>query len=278
VLEQAAPGQNVMSVAEAWQIYLRQRAALWLEGVLALRTFLLDEIKTDECKSAYRVDPSAYICKKIMSVPARGESVGATPRTMGLAQAITKKVRCTDLLWRTSSYAVADLLQGPQKPYLYVDFCWPGLNIQQLIDDSFLVKTLKPEWTVGGLASVPVNDCIKFLSTAAIIGRLPTMASGCVSLTNAELDILANRCTDVHDLSASDDTIDAHQPPPEVEPLLPKSLTVLLHKCPHGVNGWQLSRAEILLRLLDSRRTKDYVKGTTNAINTRAAYMHHVVR
>ena len=184
VLEKAAPGQGVMTLTEAWQTYLRQRAVLWLEGVLTLRTWLMDDEVLKRCKCAKRRVPDLHVKNEILS--ARKEApAGASPRTAGLAQEIVKGVRCVDILWRTHSYGEADLRAT------YLNFCWPELD-WDLLDAFILFK--RTDCALGGYSAMPVNDSIKCLSTAAALGRLPTCASNCLQLTKAELEILSNRC------------------------------------------------------------------------------------
>eukprot|EP00611_Tribonema_gayanum_P017724 TRINITY_DN3055_c0_g1_i3.p1 TRINITY_DN3055_c0_g1~~TRINITY_DN3055_c0_g1_i3.p1 ORF type:complete len:305 (-),score=41.81 TRINITY_DN3055_c0_g1_i3:232-1146(-) len=238
VLERAAPGQGVMSVAEAWRIYLRQRAALWLEGVLVFRTYTVDEDKQLKSKNPARSMPARYKDKDINILRVgSGDSAGASPRTHGLGQAIVRAVTCEQLLWRTHSYGNADLSAT------YLDFCWPALDWRLL--DGFILFN-ETEYTIGGNSAIPVNDCIKCLSTAATLGRLPTCASNCLQLNRKELNIVSKRCSNVIGLSACNSTVGATQPPRDVRALLPQSLSVLLDTCYIGVVQWQLSHVEIL--------------------------------
>ncbi|KAG5176850.1 hypothetical protein JKP88DRAFT_282453 [Tribonema minus] len=259
-----------MSVGEAWRIYLRQRAAIWLEGVLVFRTFTTDDIKLAMCKSAHRSTPEKYKEHSVNILrDGTGIAAGASPRTHGLAQAIVRAATCEELLWRTHSYGDADLSVS------YLSFCWPVLD-WRLLDDFILFK--QPGDTVGGNSGIPVNDCVKCLSSAAALGRLPTCASNCVQLSRAELRIVSNRCSNVVSLSSYNSTVAATQPPPDVLELLPRSLSVLLDTCCIGVSQWQLSRVEVLFRAMDKGRANDYVESTVNAINEKAIYMYDTIR
>lgn len=270
VLESAAPGQRVMSVGEAWRIYLRQRAAIWLEGVLVFRTFLTDDVKLQRCKGAHRTTPEMYKERSVNILrDSTGLAAGASPRTHGLAQAIVRAVTCEDLLWRTHSYGDTSLNTS------YLDFCWPALD-WRLLDTFILFKQTGD--TIGGNAGIPVNDSVKCLSTAAALGRLPTCASNCVQLSKEELRNVSHRCSNVVSLSAFDSTVAAVQPPPAIVTSLPRSLSVLLDRCCIGVAQWQLSRVEVLLRAMDSGRTSHYVEGTVNSINEKAIYMYDTIR
>ncbi|KAG5185486.1 hypothetical protein JKP88DRAFT_289229 [Tribonema minus] len=260
-----------MSVGEAWRIYLRQRAAIWLEGVLVFRTFTTDDIKLAMCKSAHRSTPEKYKEHSVNILrDGTGIAAGASPRTHGLAQAIVRAATCEELLWRTHSYGDADLSAS------YLSFCWPVLSLDwRLLDDFILFK--QPGDTIGGYSGIPVNDCVKCLSSAAL-GRLPTCASNCVQLSRAELRIVSNRCSNVVSLSSYNSTVAATQPPPDVSELLPRSLSVLLDTCCIGVSQWQLSRDEVLFRAMDKGRANDYVESTVNAINEKAIYMYDTIR
>eukprot|EP00611_Tribonema_gayanum_P017727 TRINITY_DN3055_c0_g2_i5.p1 TRINITY_DN3055_c0_g2~~TRINITY_DN3055_c0_g2_i5.p1 ORF type:complete len:512 (-),score=162.05 TRINITY_DN3055_c0_g2_i5:433-1968(-) len=259
-----------MTLTEAWQTYLRQRAALWLEGVLVLRTWLTDPVVLKKCKCNKRLEPDLFIENKILKVAQQGESAGVSPRTNGLAQEIVKGMRCKDMLWRTHSYgAEADLNVG------YIDFCWRDLD-WALLDDFILFK--KTQCALGDYTGTPVNDCIKCLSTAASLGRLPTCASSCLQLTKAELRILSNRCGNVIELSESDSPVAAEHPTQDVRAMLVPSLSVLLDTCRNGMAQWQVSRAEVLLRGMDRGRRTDFVESTVNSINTKATFMYHALR
>ncbi|KAG5177214.1 hypothetical protein JKP88DRAFT_282050 [Tribonema minus] len=272
VLGSAAPGQGVMSVGEAWRIYLRQRAALWFEGVLVFRDFITDPIKLAKCKGAHRSTPEKYKDKNVNILrDGTGVAAGALPRTHGLAQAIVRAVTCKELLWRTHSYGDTDLDTLSR----YLSFCWPALK-WRLLDDFILFKS--PGDTIGGNAGIPVNDCVKCLSTAATLGRLPTCASNCVQLSREELQNVSNRCSNVVSLSAYNSTIAATPPPPDIEELVPRSLTVLLETCEIGVQQWQLSRVEVLFRAMDKGRANEYVEATVNAINEKAVYTYDTIR
>lgn len=125
VLEQAAPGQDppVMSLTDAWKVYLRQRAVIWLDAVLVFHVFTLDEVKLDEGKGGHRRNVEEYVSSGILKEGKSGCSAGLETRTDGLAQAIAQAVCCKDILWRTHSYGSQTYLA--QK---YLAFCWPALD------------------------------------------------------------------------------------------------------------------------------------------------------
>ena len=60
--------------------------------------------------------------------------------------------------------------------------------------------------------------------------------------------------------------------------LLPSSLGVLLSTCGIVVAQWQLSRAEVLLRVMDSGRQTELNEGTINSINMKAVIKYATLR
>ncbi|KAG5185555.1 hypothetical protein JKP88DRAFT_311706 [Tribonema minus] len=177
ILKRAEPEQGVMILSEAWGTFLLQRACLVFEGMLALHTWLTDaKVKK---KSGSRLDANEWIKNGKYMRPNQPHLHSDGKRTHGIVRAIIDSVTCDRLLPPTQ-HRYSHLNTSSR----YLAMCWPSLT-QQTIDILELEKY--PAKTNANVT--PVNSVIKILSTAAVLGRLPTCASGAVMLTQDELDL-----------------------------------------------------------------------------------------
>ncbi|KAG5177781.1 hypothetical protein JKP88DRAFT_281763 [Tribonema minus] len=108
-------------------------------------------------------------------------------RTGGIMQAIVDTVTACQLLPPLRFHMYSNSVASTS----YGRLSWPGLSWSQV--NSFRLMRF-PDFTVGRAADIPVSACLKNLSMAAVLGRLPTCASGCVLLTLQEVKLVLERC------------------------------------------------------------------------------------
>ncbi|KAG5190521.1 hypothetical protein JKP88DRAFT_352674 [Tribonema minus] len=109
----------------------------------------------------------------------------------------------------------------PNQPHLHSN----GKRTHGITVDTLELETL-PRKTAANVT--PVNSVIKILSTAAVLGRLPTCASGAVMLTQEELELAETR---IHATTVADDrkpfgVLETLVPPSH--PSLPRALEALV--------------------------------------------------
>ncbi|KAG5186204.1 hypothetical protein JKP88DRAFT_272496 [Tribonema minus] len=216
VLKRAEPAQGITPLCEAWGTYLLQRACLVFEGMLVMHVYLTDaKVKR---KSGSRVDANEWVRKGKYLRPNQPHLHSNGKRTHGIVRAIANAVTCDRLLPRKQHrYTHLDTSSS------YMAFCWPGLSQQTV--DTLELETL-PRKTAANVT--PVNSVIKILSTAAVLGRLPTCASGAVMLTQEELELAETR---IHATTVADDrkpfgVLETLVPPSH--PSLPRALEALV--------------------------------------------------
>ncbi|KAG5186270.1 hypothetical protein JKP88DRAFT_240878 [Tribonema minus] len=205
VLKRAEPEQGVTPLCKAWGTFLLQRACLVFEGMLVLHVYLTDsKVKR---KSTSRLDPNEWTRKGKYLRDNQRHLHSDGKRTHGIVRAIADSITCDHLLPPTQHRYTHLNTSGKGS---YLSMCWPGVTQQTI---STLELEIHPEKTV---ATGPVNSIIKILSTAAVLGRLPTCASGAVMLTQDELKLALSR---IHATTVADD----RQPFGVLETLVPPS-------------------------------------------------------
>ncbi|KAG5176194.1 hypothetical protein JKP88DRAFT_265487 [Tribonema minus] len=168
--------------------------------------------------------------------------------TGGIVQAIVDTVTACQLLAPPRFHMYSNSVASTS----YGRLSWPGLSWSQV--NSFRLMRF-PDLTVGGASDIPVNRCLKNLSMAAVLGRLPTCAYGCTLLT-----------------------------PHELRDTLPLSLTSLacipgLRKGREVIQGWPLTRAEIVCKAADvGVNENNYTATCINGINCSTLYLFHTAK
>ncbi|KAG5177784.1 hypothetical protein JKP88DRAFT_248671 [Tribonema minus] len=274
VLKRAEPEQGVMPLWEAWGIFLLQRACLVFEVMLVLHTYLTDsKVKK---KSGSRLDANEWVRKGKYLRRNQPQLHSDGKRTHGIVRAIADSVTCDRLLPPTQHrYSHLDTSRS------YLSLCWPGLTQQT-------ISTLELERHPGKTASnvTPVNSVIKILSTAAVLGRLPTCASGAVMLTQDELELATSRihATTVADHRQPFGVLETLAPPSH--PSLPPALEALVcteagGKCAPACifNSTPIARMEMWFLSADTN-SGEAVRSPAayNNLMSEAQFCRHTVR
>ena len=248
VLKRAEPAQGIMPLCEAWGTYLLQRACLVFEGMLVMHVYLTDaKVKR---VSGSRFDAKKWVRDGKYLRPNQPHLHSNGKRTHGIVRAIAEAVTCDRLLPpKQHRYTHLDTSSS------YMAICWPGLTQQTV--DTLELETL-PRKTAANVT--PVNSVIKILSTAAaVLGRLPTCASGAVMLTQEELELAETR---IHATTVADDrkpfgVLETLVPPSH--PSLPRALEALVCSKRGGerppvcvVNSTPMARMEMWFLSADS--------------------------
>ncbi|KAG5177260.1 hypothetical protein JKP88DRAFT_282098 [Tribonema minus] len=209
-------------------------------------------------------------------------SIEEGARTGGIMQAIVDSVTACQLLPPPRFHMYSDSMANTS----YGRLSWPGLSWSQV--NSFrLMRFTGPNpgtnLTVGGASDIPVNHCLKNLSMAAVIGRLPTCASGCTLLTPREVELVLERC----DGRAHQDSPEATWTPlprAKLRDTLPLSLSALVcvpgqRKGRNVVQDWTLTRAEIVCKAADVGVYENtYTATSINGINCSTLYLFHTAK
>ncbi|KAG5186606.1 hypothetical protein JKP88DRAFT_309374 [Tribonema minus] len=203
-------------------------------------------------------------------------SIAPGARTGGIMQAIVDSVTARQLLPPSGLCLYSNAVLDTE----YGQLAWPSLS-WDVVNSCRLMRS--PELTIGNASDIPVNNCIKILSLAAVIGRAPTCTAGCTLLTPAEVQLVLKRCKGA---ARVDDPEHARTPKPPItlKGALPASLAHLvwdydLKTRREVVDSWTLVRAEIACKAADvGVREEQYTATSINNINCAARYLFHTAK
>ncbi|KAG5178991.1 hypothetical protein JKP88DRAFT_280738 [Tribonema minus] len=203
-------------------------------------------------------------------------SIALGARTGGIMQAIVDSVTARQLLPPSGLCLYSNAVLDTE----YGQLAWPSLS-WDVVNSCRLMRS--PELTIGNASDIPVNNCIKILSLAAVIGRAPTCTSGCTLLTPAEVQLVLKRCKGAARVDDPEHTR-TPKPPISLRGALPASLAHLvwdydLKTRREVVDSWTLVRAEIACKAADvGVREEQYTATSINNINCAACYLSHTAK
>ncbi|KAG5188747.1 hypothetical protein JKP88DRAFT_267498 [Tribonema minus] len=203
-------------------------------------------------------------------------SIAPGARTGGIMQAIVDSVTARQLLPPSGLCLYSNAVLDTE----YGQLAWPSLS-WDVVNSCRLMRS--PELTIGNASDIPVNNCIKILSLAAVIGRAPTCTSGCTLLTPAEVQLVLKRCKGAARVDDPEHTR-TPKPPISLRGALPASLAHLvwdydLKTRREVVDSWTLVRAEIACKAADvGVREEQYTATSINNINCAARYLSHTAK
>ncbi|KAG5181129.1 hypothetical protein JKP88DRAFT_278984 [Tribonema minus] len=352
VLARALPGQDVVSLGDAWRKFLLQRAVIVFNGIAIFHDYTTDPDRSK--KTNKRLDSAKVIKNRILKdivkraaliyddeasevangydveedlVPdlandgdsdcddnesvSEGEeaaddaddfdgmdgdgmdaeagkaelgggytSIEEGVRTGGIMQAIVDTVTACQLLPPPRFHMYSNSVASTS----YGRLSWPGLSWSQ-VNWFRLMRSPGTDLTVGGASDIPVNHCLKNLSMAAVLGRLPTCASGCVLLTPWEVNLVLERC-DGRAHQDSPEALWTPLPHAKLRDTLPLSLSALVcvpgqRKGREVIQDWPLSntRAEIVCKAADVGVNENNDTATCiNGINCSTLYLFHTAK